>query len=74
MINGRHENDESFNESKTENFEKLTEIFRKQGSAAKEIKTWTAKSLLVQRAAEYTFKKQLIEKILSLSGPVRAKN
>ena len=31
--------------TKTENFEKLTEIFRKQWLAAKEIKTWTAKNL-----------------------------
>ena len=50
MINGRHKNDESVDEmknkvSKTEKFEKLIEIFRKQRSAAKEIKTWTAKIL-----------------------------
>ena len=50
ITNGRHKNDESLDEmnkrvSKTENFEKLTEIFRKQWSAAKEIKTWTAKNL-----------------------------
>ena len=37
---------------------------------AYQIKVW----LLVQRAAEWTFKKQLIEKILSLSGPVCAIN
>ena len=33
------------NVSKTEKFEKFTEFFRKQWSAAKEIKTWTAKNL-----------------------------
>ena len=32
---------------KTENFEKLTEIFRNQWSAAKEIKTWTAKNCFI---------------------------
>ena len=47
---GRHKNDESFDEmnkrvSKTENFEKLTETFRKQSLAAKEIKTCTAINL-----------------------------
>ena len=31
--------------SKTKRFENLTEIFRKQWQAAKEIKTWTAKIL-----------------------------
>ena len=31
--------------SKTKRLENLTEIFRKQRSAAKEIKTWTAKNL-----------------------------
>ena len=41
MTNGRCKNDESLDEmnkrvSKTENFEKLTEIFRIQWSAAKE--------------------------------------
>ena len=39
--------------------------------------TWVFYGLLVQRAAEWTFKKQLsqlIEKILSLSGPLRAIN
>ena len=50
MTNGRHKNDEPLDKmnnkvSKTENFIKLTEIFRKQWSAAKEIKTWTAKYL-----------------------------
>ena len=30
---------------KTEDFKKLTDILRKQWSAAKEIKTWTAKKL-----------------------------
>ena len=44
MTNGGHKNDESLDElnkivSKTEKFEKLTEIFRKQWSTAKEIKT-----------------------------------
>ena len=43
-------NDESVDEmnkkvSKTEKFEKLTEIFRKQWSVAEEIKAWTAKNL-----------------------------
>ena len=50
MTNGRHKKDESLDKmnkkvSKTENFEKLTETFRRQSSAAKEIKTWTAKNL-----------------------------
>ena len=50
MTNGRHKNDELVDEneknvSRTEKFEKLTEIFRKQWLAAKEIKTLTAKIL-----------------------------
>ena len=43
ITNGRHKNDKPLDEmnkrvSKTENFKKLTEFFRKQWSAAKEIK------------------------------------
>ena len=50
ITNGRHKNDELVDEnekniSKTERIEKLTEIFRKQWSASKEIKTLTAKYL-----------------------------
>ena len=50
QTNGRHKNDEFVDEmkknvQKTKKFEKLTEIFRKQWSAAKEIKKWTAKIL-----------------------------
>ena len=50
MTNGKHKNDESLDDinkrvSKTENFEKLTETFRKQSLAAKEIKTCTAINL-----------------------------
>ena len=50
MTNRRHKNDELVDEneknvSKTEKFDKLTEIFRKQWSASKEIKTLTAKNL-----------------------------
>ena len=41
MTNGR--NTKMMNRKKK--YEKLTEIFRKQWSAAKEIKTWTAKNL-----------------------------
>ena len=49
--NGSHKNDESMDEkkhniSKTKRFGNLTEIFREQWSAAKEIKTWTVKNLL----------------------------
>ena len=48
ITNERHKNDEPLDEmnkrvSKTEKFEKLTEILRRQWSAAKEIKTWTVK-------------------------------
>ena len=51
MKNGRHRNDKLLDEMnkklyKTEYFEKLTEIFRKQWSAEKEIKTWNTKNLL----------------------------
>ena len=50
MTNGRHKNDELEDEneknvSKTEKLEKWTEIFGKQWSASKEIKTLTAKNL-----------------------------
>ena len=49
ITNRRHKSDESVNEtkkkvSKTGKFEKLREIFRKQWSAAKEIKTWSGKN------------------------------
>ena len=50
MTNARHKNDKSLDGmnkrvSKTENFGKLTEIFRRQWLAVKEIITWTAKNL-----------------------------
>ena len=50
MTNRGHKNHESVDEMnkkylKSEKFEKWTEIFENQWSAAKEMKTWTAKNL-----------------------------
>ena len=52
--------------TKTENFEKLTEIFRKQWSAAKEIKTWTAKNLFY---FHYNFSVGPVKQFIKLVSP-----